>query len=382
MKEALRAVLLPFAATRAALLLAGCLGGALLPSGLLLQKGNLVRHERGPLALEIWARWDAEWYLLIAERGYGADDAFVGLPVAYKSGDDSGFFPLYPLLIRGVAAAGPGTLAAGVLISNLALLCAAALLRDLVKQDRGEEEARRAVWLLLSFPTSFFLSAVYAESILLAATLGAVRSARAGRSIEAGVLAALACVARPTGVLALLPVAWEIGRGPAAGASLGLRLRRLAAALLPPTLALGGWIAFCHARFGEWLPFVARQERWRGPMSGPWRAFARWFENPQIHGAHHSTIDFFCAALLVLSIPWMVRRLRGADALYGAAAILLPLTSTLWSFSRFASVIYPLPMLLARAGAGAPDRHAALVAGGMGLGGFLAALYAAWWWVG
>ena len=378
MKEALRAVLLPFAATRAALFVAGLLAGALLPSGLLLQNGNLVRHAQDPLPLSIWARWDAEWYLLIAERGYGADDAFVGLPVNYRSGDDSGFFPLYPLLIRAVSVPGPSPLAAAILVSNLALLLAAALLWDLVRRDRSEDEARRAVWLLLSFPTSFFLSAVYAESLLLATTLAAVRWARAGRPLAAGAMAALASVARPTGVLALLPVVFELGRDGTAGA----RLRRVGAALVPPAVALGGWLAFCHARFGEWAPFVARQERWRGAMSGPWRAFVRYFESPEIHGAHHSTIDFIVAALLVLSIPWMFRRLRRGDAVYGAVAILLPLGSTLWSFSRFASVVYPLPMLLARAGAARPDRHAALVAAGMGLGGFLMAFYAAWWWVG
>lgn len=378
MKEALRAVLVPFAATRLALLAAGLLAAALLPSGLLLQKGNLVRHAQEPLPLAIGARWDAEWYLLIAERGYGADDAFVGLPVNYRSGDDSGFFPLYPMLIRAVAAVGFGTLAAGLLVSNLALLLGAALLRDLVKQDRGEEEARRAVWLLLSFPTSFFLSAVYAEAVLLATTLAAVRWARAGRPLLAGAAAALSCVARPTGVLVLLPVAFELARDGTAGT----RLRRVAAAFVPPAIAIGAWLAFCQARFGEWAPFVARQERWRGAMSGPWRAFARYFESPEIHGAHHSTIDFVVASLLVLSIPWMFRRLRRGDAVYGTVAILLPLGSTLWSFSRFASVVYPLPMLLARAGAARPDRHTALVVAGMGLGGFLAALYAAWWWVG
>ena len=378
MKEALRAVLLPFAATRLALLVAGLLAGALLPSGLMLQKGNLVRHAQDPLPLAIWARWDAEWYLLIAERGYGADEAFVGLPVNYRSGDDSGFFPLYPLLIRAVSACGPAPTAAGILVSNLALLLAAALLRDLVRQDRGEDEARRAVWLLLSFPTSFFLSAVYAEALLLATTLAAVRWARAGRPLPAGAFAALACVSRPTGVLVLLAVVPELVRE----GSTGVRLRRLAAALAAPTIAIGGWLLFCHARFGEWAPFVARQERWRGAMSGPWRAFARWFESPEIHGAHHSTIDFIVASLLVVAIPWMFLRLRRSDALYGAAAILLPLCSTLWSFSRFASIVYPLPMLLARAGAERPDRHTALVVLGMGLGGFLMALYAAWWWVG
>ncbi|HET8947085.1 MAG TPA: hypothetical protein VFQ07_08880, partial [Candidatus Polarisedimenticolia bacterium] len=131
-----------------------------------------------------------------------------------------------------------------------------------------------------------------------------------------------------------------------------------------------------------WLPFVARQERWRGVTSGPWRAVVRYFDGPQIHGAHHSTIDLVCATALVVSLVFAVRRLRLSDTLYAAAAILLPLSSTLWSFTRFASAIYPVPMLWARAGARHPDRHLALVALFLPLAGFLAALYAAWWWVG
>ncbi|HZM68734.1 MAG TPA: hypothetical protein VFB95_00035, partial [Candidatus Cryosericum sp.] len=126
-------IIVPFAVTRLALLVVGWLAVHVLASGLTLQKGNLVYHRPGPAALEIWARWDAEWYLLIAERGYGADDAFVGLPVAYQRGDDTGFFPLYPGLIRSLSATGLTPLAAGVLVSNLALLLALWLLRDLAR---------------------------------------------------------------------------------------------------------------------------------------------------------------------------------------------------------------------------------------------------------
>jgi hypothetical protein len=183
-------------------------------------------------------------------------------------------------------------------------------------------------------------------------------------------------------VLALLPVVFELARPQGDWERPAPRVRRAATACAAPALALGLWAAFCHARFGEWLPFVARQERWRGATSGPWRAFARYFEGPQIHGAHHSTIDLVCALLLVVSLVFAARRLRRSDTLYAAAAILLPLSSTLWSFTRFASTIYPAPMLWARAGATEPDRHTAIVALFLPLAGFLAAFYAAWWWVG
>jgi hypothetical protein len=392
----LRRVLVPFVVTRLGLLAAGLMAVYLMPSGLTLQKGNLVHHAPGPAALEIWARWDAEWYLLIAENGYGDDAAFLGRGVAYQRGDDTGFFPLYPLLIRAVARTGLSYLAAGVLVSNLALLIGLAGLRGLVARDHGETAADRTVWILLAFPSSFFLSAVYAESLMLATLVGAVRLARDGRPLAAGLAAALCALAKPTGILAILPVAWEIGAraaAPGAAAAPGLtaertgrrrslRPWRVALALAPPAAALGCWMVWCHAAYGRVAPFLERQERWRGVTGGPWRAFARYFERPEMHGAHHSTLDFACAAIFVLLIPWMWRRLRGGEALWASASILLPLGSTLWSFTRFAASIYPAFVLAALWSGRSERRLAGLLGGMLPLGGFLMALYAAWWWAG
>lgn len=386
----LRRVLVPFAVTRLGLLVAGLLAVHLLPSGLLLQKRNLVHHAPGHAVLEIWARWDAEWYLLIAENGYGDDTAFVGNGrVDYRSGDDTGFFPLYPLLVGALARTGLTPLAAGVLVANLALLAGLAALRRLVAADHGERAADRTVWILLAFPSSFFLSAVYAESLQLASLAVAVCMARDRRPLAAGLAAALCALSKPTGLLAVVPVAWEVAGWSAGAPAPGgrrrtgvERLRDLALALLPTAVALGSWMAFCHAAYGRWAPFLERQERWRGPTGGPWRAFARYFERPEVHGAHGSTIDFVCAAVFVLAIPWMWRRLRRGEVVWASLAILLPLGSTLWSFTRFAASIYPA-FVLAALWTGHSDRRLAALLGAMlPLGGFLMALYAAWWWVG
>ncbi len=96
---------------------------------------------------------------------------------------------------------------------------------------------------------------------------------------------------------------------------------------------------YCHSLFGSAIPFVLRQERWRGPSSGPWRAFLRYLESPRLHDAHHSTIDLIVALIFVATIPLLFRFVRRSTALYAAAAILLPLSSTLWSFSRFAATL-------------------------------------------
>jgi Gpi18-like mannosyltransferase len=388
MSPARPGILLPFLATRGGLLLVGVLAHHLLVSGLTLQKGNLRYHAPGPAVLEVWARWDAEWYLLIAERGYRPEEHVRARPaepgartVAYEPADATGFFPLYPFLIRLLTLVGLPSLLAGVLVSNLALLGALWFLRDLASRDHGEEAAGRAVWILLAFPTSFFLSAVYAESLMLLGLLGSLWAAREDRPWLAGLFGGLCVLSRPTGVLVLLPLLDETAlRRPRAQ---GLRgIARIAAPLALPLLALGGYMLYCRALFGSLTPFLLRQERWRGASSGPWRAFVRYFESPRVHDAHHSTIDLLLAVILVASIPLLFRLLRRSHALYATAAILLPLCSTLWSYSRFAATLFPVHLAAALLAAEARGRFAALLAVCLPLSGLFMALYAAWWWVG
>src|SRR5919202_251794 len=82
----------------------------------------------------------------------------------------------------------------GVLISNLALLGALAVLYRLVRLDYGDTVATRTVWLFALFPTAFFFSAVYAEALFLLLTVASIYCARTdrwGRAAAFGFLAAL-----------------------------------------------------------------------------------------------------------------------------------------------------------------------------------------------
>src|SRR5918994_1235946 len=60
------------------------------------------------------ARWDAAWYLRIADSGYGGSDA------------RAAFFPLYPLLVVAFAQAGGGS--AGALLVSAYLIALASFL--------------------------------------------------------------------------------------------------------------------------------------------------------------------------------------------------------------------------------------------------------------
>jgi hypothetical protein len=59
------------------------------------------------------------------------------------------------------------------------------LLSTIVQLDWGAEVARRATWVYLLFPSTFFLSGAYGESVLLAVAAGAILAARRRRWLVA-----------------------------------------------------------------------------------------------------------------------------------------------------------------------------------------------------
>ncbi len=369
-----------FLITRLALLAAGLAGFALLPPGKALTGDNLRLEHNAPIPLDIWARWDSEWYLLIADRGYDATDALNHLPVGYLPEDTAGFFPLYPLLIRALTPL-VGAVGSGIVISNLALLIVLWLLpavaRDLWGREFGGRAAVGAGTALLFFPFTLFHSAVYSESLFLALSLATFVLIRKERYDWAGFLAALATLTRPFGALLviLLLLEWWRRRH---------RSRWGWAAIGGVALALGLYMLFCYGLFGDALAFVHRQGRWRGAMGLPGIAFIRWWHaGPTIHGAHGSVIELVMAVLYLGALPAAFRRLRPSMAWYLAACVAVPLCSTLWSFGRIASTFFPIYLLVGMVWA--EDRTTVqwiLVIFG-GIAGVVAmACFAAGWWVG
>lgn len=148
--------------------------------------------------LSAWQRFDTNWYLKIAQRGYAADDG------------STVYFPLYPMLIRLVSFfVGDGMLAA-LIVSNLAAVGALALLYRLSQELFSRADARRTIVYWLFFPTAFFLLAAYTESLFLFLTLGAFLAARHNRWFIAAVFGTLAALTRLQGVLLIVPLAYML----------------------------------------------------------------------------------------------------------------------------------------------------------------------------
>lgn len=148
--------------------------------------------------LQIWNRWDALHYQQVAQFGYNAH----GVMKAW-------FYPLFPWCTRAVAWLTGNYLVSGFIVSGIATIAAAILLRRIVRIDHSAAIARRTVWFFLIFPTAYFLHVGYTEALFLAFVLGSIMAARRERWWLAGVLGALGWMTRAPGIVLVPTLAVE-----------------------------------------------------------------------------------------------------------------------------------------------------------------------------
>src|SRR6266852_8845230 len=191
-----RDIILLFVATRLLLVMVTYFGYILL----VVPKDSTIPVNMISL-LTSWNHWDAANYVRIAQYGY-------------QRIYDTAFFPLFPLLISGIAhllgGEGWSYLLVGTILTNAALLGALFVLYQLAVEAKGEQVARRTLLYLCIFPTAFFFFAPYNESLFLLFTAGTFLAMRRQRWWIAGLLGLLAALTRSAGILLFIPYIVEL----------------------------------------------------------------------------------------------------------------------------------------------------------------------------
>ena len=327
-----------------------------------------------------WAHWDGVWYIKIATSGYADGDG------------STAFFPLFPMLLRYVGVLLDGNLLiTGIVISLLCYAGCVWLLYRLVRRDFDDALASRAVIYLAIGPLSFFLQAVYTESLFLLLSLACFVFAREGRWRLAGVMGLLATLTRSTGVLLLIPLAYyyyerrgwklekdRLPRGqPAHGRRGSARLDdlsgagvRQAAGLLDRTGAVGAR----HRRpnYTVTRAIVATVYGLRKIVSAEYYPILLGGAST---GSEYNTLGTNIFNLLVLVTAALLlwygaRRLPGAYSWYALAALAYPLFFPskfvpLMSYPRFTLTVFPLYVALALYTRDRPRLHKVVVAVGV-----------------
>jgi hypothetical protein len=330
----------------------------------------------GNLLAAPFARWDSVWYLAIGQGGYPR-----GNP------SRTAFFPLYPLVLRGVGIVIQSDLIAGVVVSLVCFGIALTLLYELVALELDDERARVTVMLLAFCPMAYFYSAIYSESLYLALSVGCILAARRGRWAWAGVLGAVAATSRNSGIMLAVPVVLLFLYGPRgdrtapdwarAGRNWRALLpryrfsRQLLWALLIPA-GLAAYVLFLSLSIHDGLaPFRAQQVWYRsfaGPFGGVWTGIVAAWDGirqlvhgppPPIYftkaGGNPLTVagqNLMLFAFLVLAVIALVGAFRTLPVAYGGyclASLAMPLSypvspQPLASLPRYEVVLFPLFM--------------------------------------
>ena len=307
----------------------------------------------------LFSHWDGGWYTKIATLGYTYADDGQQHSVA--------FYPLFPLLIRGLMALGLPVEVSGVVINSLAFLGALVLVYFWVEERYDTGAARWTTAVLAWCPFSLFCTVMYTEGLFLLLTTAALRFFERGEYILAAVCGALTTATRAPGV-ALIPtfllVAWR-------------EKRPFMAYVAGFATAIGllSFSFYCAIRFGEPLAFFHIQKTWDHPSL--FNIFGEAFKLEQF--AITKLVMFFGGACLL----WFFRkRLSSVVWTYGFCSLgLLLYSGALQSVNRYSYAIVSLSIALGLLLASKPRWGYAL----MGLFSLFllqfAVKFASWIWV-
>ena len=305
-----------------------------------LEKGSILSN----FLLYPFGNFDGAYYLLIAAKGYTVN---------------AGFFPLFPLVIHivslpfNVLPSDPIQYFLAIFLVSLFFLASLIIFYKLVRFDYKENVAIWSIIFLLIFPTSFFYSSIYSESLFLFLSLLSFYFARKRNWLLAGITGAFLSATRFVGIFILPALLFEYFKYEK-NKSLG----KLLSILLVP-LGLIVYAFYNLQKWGNAFYFIQAQGNFANNRTVnsivlfPQTIF-RYFKilftlKPNIYEwwVAFFELSFFIFALSLFYVAWK-KKIRTSYLIFGILCFLIPASSGTFSgLPRYVLTIFPLFITLA-----------------------------------
>jgi len=318
--------------------------------------------------LAMWQRFDANWYVSIAENGYGSIPGDVHFP------------PLFPLLMRTLQPIFRSTFLAGLFISHLATVFALKLLYDVFTQWGETRIGRRAFIFFVIYPSTFFLFSAYSEPLFLVVALLSLRAMNSRSWSWAGFWIFCAILIRLQGVALLAPMLFLMWRDDPF-----LRKRAHWAGV---SIAGIGGVFYLYIRSKQvtenTIPFAETDLHAR--LVPPWQSY--WYAVETIFSRNATLIDilnWIIVTLFIILLIWGWKKIPLAYNIYTLFSLLIILTrmvetQPLMSMSRYSLTLFPSFYALSLAGEN-PWLRRAIIYISILLNLFLSGQFFIWGWV-
>ncbi len=291
------------------------------------------------------SHWDAAWFLHIAKHGY-----------VRSNPDAAAFFPLFPITMNMVghlfswfAHLGtplphrqPGDrayLLGGIVVSNVSFFLALAGLYIVSRRTRTPRQAVRGLWLMALFPSSYYFSAAYSESLFLMLIVFSFVFAYQRKWIWAAILMGLASLTWDLGVFGIPSLLWLVWRDFRIHQRLTKSLAHALEVSVIPVLFFSVYPAWLEHIFGNPLMFVwAEDHHWHRHFTWIWTSLHEdYLRDP---------LGFLASVLFLIILLAAIRRMPFEQWLFSAFALLIPLFSSAGTYPmsmvRFVLTAFPL----------------------------------------
>ncbi len=292
------------------------------------------------LNLGSWNRWDTPHYLYIAEHWYAT------------KGDEANFIvfpPLYSIIITIINLIVRNFFTSALLVSNFFFILGSTVFYLLVKKDYNEKTAIKSLILLNTFPTSYFFSIGYTESLFFFLLVSSLYLAQKKNWYKSSFLGALTFLTRTMGLITLPTLLFTLL---IEKINLKSKIKLGILITVPFTIATSIYLAINWSSFGKVFAFKEVLEtHWYKHIDFPWvsiRNSLGFLKGPLTHNS--LMLGIFEGGLAILSfalIPFIIKKLKVRDWAYYILSILfITSTSFLLSTPRYFLSIPPLFIFL------------------------------------
>jgi hypothetical protein len=314
-----------------------------------------------------WLNFDGRNYLGIALHGY------------YVTGGQNlrGFFPLYPLLIKGIILTGLNPIYFGLALSTVFFLLSLILLYKY-------SSSKKAIILLILSPTAFYFLALYTESIFLSFVLCFFLSLKHKKYLYATIAAILASTTKVVGFALPAILLFSVLK------NFKTNKKVQWITLLSP-LGIVSILSYFFISTGDPLIFIKSQLTYnrRIGILSPILAFSDWthkvfigpqpiFDSPYVYPI--IVLELFSSIFILIMIVKTFRKIPKPEWWYLTLSFLPVIFSgSLWSVPRYGLVMFPITIYLSKIFTG--NKFIILCVASFSLQIILAALFLRGYWV-
>ncbi len=354
-KSDLKKLFFIFLTWRVSLFIVGFLAGNFFPYAPSFPYASELGSYGLPHWLSAWAGFDGVHYLTIINKGY------------FGTGLIQAFFPLFPLLVK-YANVINNPVATGLIISNVLAFASLISFYQIAKIFNPQK-----IWLsliiFLAFPTSFFLGALYTESLFLILILQTFLATHYKKWWLAAVLAGLAGATKVVGIFAVVTVVseflfekntiWQLNKQKIFSAfkKIPSHWKNLLAILLVGSLGLLSYMTYLQLRYQDALYFLHVQSEFGGGRQESLVTYPQvvWRYVKILLTARPFDFKYFAyvqeavaGTLVLISIFLASKKISFGWLIFCLGAFFVPtLTGTFSSLPRYILIIWPIYLVLA-----------------------------------